>query len=332
VLFVSELVFFLIHCVAIMSGKIDIILDKPYYLSGEVVAGRADLTVTQHVGHARSLLIKWKGFERTLIENTVVVNEGGESRREKQKHKENKDFFSQTLTLHSFHGDGVAAGKYSFPFTYQLPSGLPGVFYDERKEIDGDKIRAAIVYKVKCWLDMKGKDIKRDHKIIITEPPHKANVPVHEEAKKSFMFARGDLKLKADIAKSIFIPGESIPIRVEVHNESSKKVEALKVKLMRTVKVKAQHLKREHTHEVHRMKFDGVDKKSNKDTVLNFVLADKIYPSTDGKLVDCKYHLDIECDVAMAFDLEVHPKITVALLPAAGQPVWLYDNYGPRAW
>lgn len=47
------------------------------------------------------------------------------------------------------------------------------------------------VYKVKCWLDMKGEDIKKDQKFIITEPPNKANVPIHEEAKKSFMFARG---------------------------------------------------------------------------------------------------------------------------------------------
>jgi hypothetical protein len=38
---------------------------------------------------------------------------------------------------------------------------------------------------------MKGKDIKKDCKIIISEAVTKTIHPVHEDAKKSFMFAKG---------------------------------------------------------------------------------------------------------------------------------------------
>ena len=38
---------------------------------------------------------------------------------------------------------------------------------------------------------MKGKDIKRESKIIISEAVTKTITPVHEDAKKKFMFARG---------------------------------------------------------------------------------------------------------------------------------------------
>jgi len=314
------------------KGNIKIFLEKPYYLSGEVVTGRVDLEITEHVHDAHKLMIKWKGFERTMIENltTQATPNGNEIVRE--KHKQEHVFFKQELVLTSFQGSNIPASKGTYPFTFQLPQGIPSVFFDERKEGDGDKIRAAIVYKVKAWLDMKGTDIKRTEKMIITESVTKAIVPLHEEKKKSFLLTKGELKLKVDLEKNVFIPGETIPIKVSCHNETSKVVDALKVKLMRKVTVRAEHFKKEHLSEVHRQKYEGVEKKTNKDIVLNFQLDPKVYPSTDGKLVDCEYHLDIECDVAMAFDLEVHPKIKVALLPAAGQPIYIFENYAPKAW
>jgi hypothetical protein len=58
--------------------------------------------------------------------------------------------------------------------------------------------------------------------------------------------------------------------------------------------------------------------------------AHLIQTATQGRLVECNYHLDIECDIAMAIDLEVHPKITVALLPAPGQPIYIFQNYGVK--
>jgi hypothetical protein len=96
---------------------------------------------------------------------------------EMDKIKDEREFFKTTLTLNKFHGDGIPPGyslpplsllssflslllspltspssfpnsfsyrKYSFPFTFQLPQDLPSVFYDERRELDGAKIRAAI--------------------------------------------------------------------------------------------------------------------------------------------------------------------------------------------
>jgi hypothetical protein len=118
-----------------------LVLDKPYYLSGEIVTGRVDLDV-YHTIDARAVLIKWKGFERTLIENTVTVQtsnvcciffsfvhvqnfpsggglnffscllmlypQGTEQKR--QKYKEDREFFKQVLTLYS--GNAVLAPQY----------------------------------------------------------------------------------------------------------------------------------------------------------------------------------------------------------------------------
>jgi len=317
-----------------MSGKILIVLDKPYYMSGEMVSGRVDLDISRPT-QAAGLMLKWKGFERTLVEITITIPgaNGQPPEQRRDRYKDNNEFFhTPPFMVFNFGGAGVAPGRYSYPFNFQLPQGIPGVFHYERTEFNGDRVKAAVVYKVKCWLDMPGKDIKRTEKIVISEAVTKQIVPIHEENKKSFLFAKGELKLRVDVAKNVFIPGEPIPIAVSVHNESSKKVEALKVKLMRAVDVRAKIIHRNRIDEVSRIKYEGVLAHSNTDQVLQFQIDQEVYPSTNGKLVHCKYHLDIECDVAMAFDLEVHPPVVIALLPALGQPVWIYQNYGPRGW
>ena len=65
-------------------------------------------------------------------------------------------FFKQDIILQQFNGGVITPGAYSLPFQYQLPAQLPGVFYDQRKEMDGDKVKGAIMYKVKVCLDIKG--------------------------------------------------------------------------------------------------------------------------------------------------------------------------------
>ena len=62
--------------------------------------------------------------------------------------------------------------------------------------------------------------------------------------------------------------------------------------------------------------------------MLDFVLSPQMFPTTESNLIQCQYHLDVEMDVKMAADLEVHPKIVLALMPVPGQPVFnIFANY-----
>jgi len=46
-------------------------------------------------------------------------------------------------------------------------------------------------------------------------------------------------------------------------------------------------------------------------------------------LVDCKYELFVEADLPMAFDLEISPKVVIALLPAPDMNFGvMYSEYG----
>lgn len=45
-------------------------------------------------------------------------------------HKASREFFSDKIHVYPHQG-AVAPGEYNFPFSYQLPSSLPGSFYEE---------------------------------------------------------------------------------------------------------------------------------------------------------------------------------------------------------
>jgi len=314
------------------AGSINLALDKPYYLGGEFINGTVDILLTQLVPNVQAVCLKFKGFERTLIENTVMERQGDNTKMVTHKYKDEKIFFNQNLVLYKI-ANNMPPGKYMYPFSYQLPPNLPGVFYDERKEFDGDKIRGAIVYKIKVFLDMPGKDLKYGQAVIVAEPVMRQIVPMKDHQEKGFLFASGKLKMDVAMDKNVFVPGEIIPIKVHVDNESSKVVNHCKVKLMRTIHVKAKHYHKSHTEEVCRQTYEGCGPKTKRDFILSFPFpAAQIYPSTHGNLVQCKYFLVIECDIPMAFDLESKPDILIALLPAPGQIINLYNNYMPKAW
>jgi len=181
---------------------------------------------------------------------------------------------------------------------------------------------------------MPGSDIKAKERLIVSELVTQRVMPVAQTKVKSFAFTKGKVQFTAEIGKDVFCPGEIIPLRVKVTNPTAKKVSAIKVKVFRNLVVRAKGFKKPNTKEICRFKFPGIEKKTDADLVFQLQLPKEVYPSTDGKLVDCVYYLDMELDFPMAFDMNVTPKIVIALLPAPGENIWLWNSYVPGwgAW
>jgi len=244
-------------------------------------------------------------------------------------YKDEVTFFKNDTVLVQINGGVLAPGLHSFPFIFQLPPSLPSVYHEKYVESDGDKIKASIAYKVKVYVDMPGSDIKATEKLIISELVTQRVMPVAQTKVKSFAFTKGKVQFTAEIGKDVFCPGEIIPLRVKVTNPTAKKVSSVKVKVYRTLVVRAKGFKKTNTKEIARWKFPGLEKKTNGDLVYQLQLPKEVYPSTDGKLVDCVYYLDMELDFPMAFDMNVTPKIVMALLPSPNENIWLWNNYAP---
>jgi len=294
-----------------------------------MIAGRIDLNLLQPI-QANAVKIKWTGWEKTYIENTVRwTDSNGNTHSRLDIYKDNNTFFKEDILLVPINGGILPPGLHSFPFAYQLPAGLPSVYHEKYVEFDGDKIKAAIAYSVKAYVDMPGSDIKAKERLIISELVTQRVMPVAQTKVKSFAFTKGKVQFTAEMGKDVFCPGEIIPLRVKVTNPTSKKVSAIKVKVTRTLVVRANGFKKVNNKEICRWKFPGLEKKTNCDSVLQLQLPKEVYPSTNGKLVDCLYHLDMELDFPMAFDMNVTPKIVMALLPSPNENIWLWNTYTP---
>jgi len=301
------------------GSSVNIVFQKPYYLASEIVSGQVDVKLTQPV-QANNLMVKFVGMEKTKIENTVHYQDAqGNPQVKHETFKEKKEFFKQSFVLQTFNGGIIQPGAYSLPFQYQLPADLPGVFYDERKEADGDKIKAAIMYKVKVCLDVRGSDLEDKEFLVINSLVSKVPQPIALQNEKKFMFGgSGKLRMFVELAKNVFLPGETLFAKVRLDNESKKDVAAVKIKLMRELTTKAQGRVKHVVQEIQRKKFAGCKAKSKSEQMIDLPLSPKSFGTTQGKLVSCLYHIDIECDIAMAADLEVHPPVIIALLPLPG--------------
>ncbi|KAH3764334.1 triosephosphate isomerase 1 [Pelomyxa schiedti] len=314
-------------------GDIVIGLSKPFYVAGERIDGTAYLDLKSTAPHA-TLKVRWTGYERTLFHN-LYVEESSPMHKVKTDHK----MFKHEDTI--FHSPTpVTPGKWSWPISFQLPADTPGIFYEER-HATGSKVKAAILYKVKVFLDVPGKDLKKTEKICVAPALCKAPKPLHDSKSKSFLLHSGKLHMDYWLDKNVFLPGETIPVRVKVENHSTKKVDHIKIKLMRAIKLKADtpkgvigppQLEAKYLDEVQRQVYDGVHAKSDVDTTFNFTLKPDLYPTCDGKYCDCDYHLDIECDIPLCPDLEHHVPVILALMPTASSPIGMFAAHTSHSW
>lgn len=295
-------------------------MSKPYYIAGELV--QATVLITTSGVQARELVVKWKGYERTKIKYQDVEtiecsddfgNPDTVFENVSKTAKEEIMFFEQELAVFhpAFQQGYLPPGTYEFPIQFQLPQHLPGSFAIHRQH----DLTAAIVYKVKAKL-VSNHELKVSAPLLIAEYCIHTPQPITISNEKGFLLARGKLRMRVDLEKNIFATQEQIPVKVHVENGSSKNVAAIKIKLMQDLKVKAKHMHKNELLELRREVFPGVAPKQTFEQVLVFNLPSEVFPSTSGSLIHNKYHLDIECDVKFAIDLEVHPAITLVMMPA----------------
>jgi len=95
---------------------------------------------------------------------------------------------------------------------------------------------------------------------------------------------------------------------------------------MRVLNIKAKIMHKVTTKEMAVWKFPGQANGVNWDGVVEIQLPEKIYPTTNGSLVQCAYTMSIELDLPWAFDVIINPKIVLALLPAPGQALWFFQE------
>ncbi|XP_051924646.1 arrestin domain-containing protein 3-like isoform X1 [Hippocampus zosterae] len=210
----------------------------------------------------------------------------------------------------------IAQGRHVFPFSFKVPNGkMPSSF----KASTG-----RIVHKLKA-------ELKQSMKLTKTAKAHftfvsKADMdiaglmePQHDcTDKKLAVFGSGTIAMDVYTKKMAYQPGETLHVKVEIHNNSSRDLTP-KFELYEKQSFFAQGHRRVYTKVIVKDKLESMNARSKEVMEKMITLPSNVPPSIlNSSIIKLEYRLKIYLDVKYATDPEI--KLPIVVLPAFETP------------
>lgn len=291
------------------SNRIWINFNKHTFVGGDVITGTVEMDCLVPFT-ARGVNIKFTGYERVHFQDKVTEWEGeGSNRRAVERihdHRQNKEFFKTTLVVYTAQGI-VTPGHYSFPFTFALPVGLPGTYYDTGKDISGNHYSAMVLYKAKATVDVAFRhNLHNTVRLVVNEKFDQLLRPSYGENSKSFMFTKGNLQARVWMDKNAYIPGETVLAKLKANNTSVKPTRRINIKVLHMLTMHANGRTHRIQHTEHKAEYPGFEPCFLGVRWMPFYIpVGKILPTSEGHLVKSSYIFQVECDIPGAVDLQI---------------------------
>lgn len=204
-----------------------------------------------------------------------------------------------------------------YPFQYQLAPNLPSSCRFDA----GVNGTGSIEYKLKGTVDINGifaRDLKS--KIYIGV---RSNVCYMQQAAISettrpvkFLccFSKGSCHLFGQMERISYFPGEMANIITRVNNDSTVDVSGIRCTLRQYITLRNNFGRVKRTsNKCHRQKFDGVSPTQAVEKLLEMQLnGPYMYPTHASQLIECRYELELCCDIRMCPDVQVRLPIVIA--------------------
>ncbi|CAH1723996.1 unnamed protein product [Aphis gossypii] len=222
--------------------NIQIIFDDPtaVFTPGQTITGRVLIEISRSV-KIKNIKLKFLGVANVdWSETESRTNSDGQSENHSVSYTAREEYLKSKMFLVGEKGEfQLEVGEYIYPFNFSLPHQLPSTF-------KGRHGKVCYTAKVKInipWKMNKEKEImfKIVSSINLNEDPSLAE-PKKEIKEKFYCccFCKsGPLALIVCIPYSGFVPGQCIPVTVELDNNSNVDVDTIKIKLDRVVQFKA---------------------------------------------------------------------------------------------
>ncbi|XP_026817896.1 arrestin domain-containing protein 3-like [Rhopalosiphum maidis] len=251
---------------------IQIIFDDPtaVFKPGQTITGRVLIQTSSSV-KIKSIKLKFRGEANVRwTETRSRKNKDGESENHLVSYSAREEYFKNKIFLVGAKGESqLEVGEYVYPFNFSLPHQLPSTF-------NGKYGKICYIVKVKINIPWK-KNIEKEIMFEIISPINLNDDPSLAEPKKKLKekfyccccCKSGPMTLIACIPYSGFVPGQSIPVTVELDNNSNMDVDTIKIKLDRTLKFIAprNEIKSE-LFKIVNVYIDGVEKHTSKTRVV----------------------------------------------------------------
>lgn len=335
------------------AGGIYLQTGQANYATSQRVDGNIFLQLVQPLAQMEGIWLSFTGYESVSWEQEKTrqvragTNPDGTTRyrteRYMERHHAHHQFFNSRMLVHNYQGP-VMPGQYQFPFSFQLPDGLPGDFEEQRRVNGTDSYRASIRYTLTAECQAPGwrQDIVSVQPIIVDEHIRGSLAPVSEERTASVRFCccipRGDATMKVTFDKTCYMPGETAQIICEANNRSKVDFRAIVVKLTRRLKlVDNRGASWNITETLFEQKYPGVKvgEVAEGEAARNVPIAivspkdGLLQPQTTrGKYVTCRFHVIVEYDIPYCPDIQIRLPIEIYQLC---QPNWGIQQ-APAFW
>lgn len=324
------------------NNKVWMQTEKHSYCAGEMCAGSVNLSIAMPIT-TQGLFLKLEGFESTSFQTKRSVSKQNPDGTTTMVTEIDDHRAHRMLIRHRVQIPGMPLvmipGQYSFPFTFQIPPGLPGVYHNN-DEKDNLPWQASVFYRLDAFVDGIGfsSDMRFSQPLIINQAllgGIKASTAL-KTANAMFCCCinKGEIKMGATFDRNAYIPGEQANIVCAVDNQATVPVQAIRVKLMRKTILRAGGKSITDIDVIFQHKYDGVaegKKLWGADArLVPLTIPGTAQPGTfGGKLVHCEYWVDVECDIAWAPDIELHMPVTIY---APTLPIGAWQKPAPEGW
>ncbi|XP_033226512.1 arrestin domain-containing protein 17-like [Belonocnema kinseyi] len=256
-----------------------IIFGNPHktYYSGETVTGNVFL-VLNSPKKIRGIRVRIKGEAHTSW--TVRINQ------HLTRYLGHEEYFSTRYYIAGSESGELelSAGNHEFTFEYALPKDLPSSF-----ESDVGHVRYSIKSTIdRPWkYDHETKDVfkVRFNYDLNTDPRAKQSVTVEESKSFGLFFASPPLTVNFSLPVIGYVPGQSIPIKVNIENESGIPVNSVRITLNKYVTYR-QEKSGPDFKTVKTKITEVVNQLEDKDTV-SYEQMLKIPPLQNSNLINC---------------------------------------------
>lgn len=216
------------------NATLAIALDQEAVFAGSVVSGKVYLDVKKDTD-ASSLQLILEGKEHSHTHWTESHGSGDNRHTEHHHAYANRTLIKLTFDLAEFPGGKVAIGQYEFPFSAELPPGLPSTMYASGQ--GGD---CRIAYSFRARMHRPGLfkwDTKAKRSFLVSsmplppEPQPYFAAPSTTAVKMLCCINRGRMTVGAVATDTLISRGETFNMNVALKNESTAKIDAMRAEI-----------------------------------------------------------------------------------------------------
>ncbi|XP_014254041.1 arrestin domain-containing protein 3-like [Cimex lectularius] len=305
-------------------SNVRIVFDSPTnsYYAGTTVTGRVIVNFDKPK-KARGLKVKITGEAKVSWVGTESYrkDDGQTEDRSVSYHAEEEYFSNKYYLLGGASGEiEIPAGENVYPFNTTLPPQLPTSF-------DGE--RGHVRYTVVATIDRPWKsDFEaKSHFTVITPVDLNyiaiAKEQVKQEISKYFCCCcckSGPLTLVVCLPHKGYVPGQTVPVTVEVDNASNVQVDKMECKIFKTIKWTAR-IPRQDTKldvvDLIKLQVEGVAGGGSKTTTHNLALPEMPYVNVDAcSIIDITFALKVKAVVGGCHkNLELEVPLVLGTVP-----------------